>query len=49
MAKGRTVELYSTKESEIKSWIESIKTYTIMIDLKKEFVVGKLLGKGTSA
>ena len=49
MAKGKTLEFYSVSETETVEWIEALKGVVILLDLKEEFIIGKLLGKGNSA
>ena len=49
MAKGNKMEFYTMSETETNEWIEALKSFVVLLDLKEEFVIGKLLGKGNSA
>ena len=49
MAKGTSIELYSSNQEEIESWIEALKSSVILLDLTNEYTIGKLLGRGASA
>ena len=49
MAKGNSFEFYSEFEEEITSWIEALKSLVILLDLKEELKIGRVLGKGNSA
>ena len=49
MAKGNKLEFYSTSQDETNLWIEAFKGFVILLDLKEEFTIGDLLGKGNSA
>ena len=49
MAKGNSLEFYSVSEEETIEWVEALKTSVILLDLKEEFNIGRLLGKGNSA
>ena len=49
MAKGKKLEFYSVSQMETNSWIEALKAFVILLDLKEEFAIGDLLGKGNSA
>ena len=49
MAKGNSFEFYSEFEEEITSWIEALKSLVILLDLKEELRIGRVLGKGNSA
>ena len=49
MAKGKTFEFYSVSADETNTWIEALKEFVILLDLKEEFTIGKILGKGNSA
>ena len=49
MARGKTLEFYSVSEDETIEWIEALKAFVVLLDLKEEVSIGKLLGKGNSA
>ena len=49
MAKCRTVDLYVDSIKEREGWIQALKQYVVLLDLKEEFLVGRLLGKGNFA
>ena len=49
MAKGRTIDFYVESLEERELWINSFKKYVVFLDLKEEFTVGKLLGRGNFA
>ena len=49
MARGNLIEFYSMSKDETSEWIEALKGCVIMLDLKEEFNIGKILGKGSSA
>ena len=49
MAKGKTIDFYVETVEERERWINSMKKFVILLDLKEEFVIGKLLGRGNFA
>ena len=49
MAKCRTVDLYVDSIEERENWIKAIKKFVVLLDLKEEFHVGRLLGRGNFA
>ena len=49
MAKGTVIEFFIPRSTEQREWIEAMKPYVILVDLKNEFNIGKLIGKGSSA
>jgi hypothetical protein len=49
MAKGQCLQFYNTDQQVIKDWIEAFKTTAIFLDLKDEFILGGLLGRGNFA
>ena len=49
MAKGKKHEFYNYSQAEIKDWIQAMKPFTICLNLKEDFRVGPLIGKGKSA
>ena len=46
MAKKRTIEFYVENFAEWEAWVQSLKRFVILLDLKEEFVIGRLLGRG---
>jgi serine/threonine protein kinase len=49
MAKGLYLQFFHTQKEEIDKWIEALKQSCILLDLKDEFMLGSLLGKGNFA
>ena len=49
MAKRKTVDLYVENLEERELWVSKLKQYVILLDLKEEFVIGRLLGRGNFA
>ena len=49
MAKGKTIDFYVDNEEERERWINAMKKFIILLDLKEEFIIGKLLGRGNFA
>ena len=49
MAQGTMVELYSARQPEQQEWIQAMKPYVVLVDLKHEFTISKLIGKGSAA
>lgn len=49
MAKGQYLRFFHTDKAEIDKWIEALKDSVIMLDLKDEFMMGQMLGKGNFA
>lgn len=49
MAKRKTVELYLESLEEREIWVNKLKQYVILLDLKEEFVIRTLLGRGNFA
>jgi len=49
MAKGQCIQFYSTDEQIIQTWIEKLKDTVILLDIKDEFLMGVLLGRGNFA
>ena len=43
------MEFYTLSETTTNEWIEALKGFVILLDVKEEFVIGKILGKGNSA
>lgn len=48
-ARNHTHEFYSTSKEETHGWVEALKEFVILLDLKDELVIKTLLGKGNSA
>lgn len=49
MAKGKTIDFYVETLEEREAWIVALKKYVILLDLKDEFTIGRLLGRGNFA
>ena len=49
MAQGTMVEFYTARQPEQQEWMEAVKPYVVFVDLKHEFTIGKLIGKGSAA
>ena len=49
MGRGKTLEFYSISGQETDEWIDALKAFVVMLDIKEYFIIGKLLGKGNSA
>ena len=49
MAKGKTIDFYVDTVEEREQWINAMKKFVILLDLKEEFDIGKLLGRGNFA
>jgi hypothetical protein len=49
MAKGQCLQFYNEDQDVIAEWIEAFKTTAILLDLKDEFSIGELLGRGNFA
>ena len=49
MARGKKLEFYSVSQIETDLWIEALKSFVVLLDLKEEFTILDLLGKGNSA
>ena len=49
MAKGAKHEFYNYKLSEILDWIRILSVYVVNLDLKEDWIVQGLIGKGNSA
>ena len=48
-ARKHTHEFFSIHQSERDEWIEELKSFVVLLDLKDELVIKTLLGKGNSA
>ena len=49
MAKGEKHEFYNYSQSEILEWVDALKPYTVCLDLKEDWIVSSLIGKGSTA
>lgn len=49
MAKGNQVELYHHNKEFVQQWITALKDSVILIDLKEDYLIDKLIGKGNFA
>lgn len=49
MARGSEIEFFSYNEEEIKTWISYLNKMVILLDLKTDYAIMKLLGKGNFA
>lgn len=49
MAKRKTIEFYVDNLEEREAWVDKLKQFVILLDLKEEFVIGRLLGRGNFA
>ena len=49
MAKGKTMDFYNDQADVRDNWINGMKRFVILLDLKEEFSIGRLLGRGNFA
>ena len=49
MMKGLSLQFFSDKEEVQTQWIEALKSSCILLDLKEEYDIGALLGRGNFA
>ena len=49
MAKGNSIEFYHHNKDFIDQWIEKIKDSIVLVDLKDDYLIGSLIGKGNFA
>ncbi len=49
MAKGNMIEFYSQDKVMVDDWVQALKFSVVMLDLKEEFQISKLLGRGNFA
>ena len=49
MSKNHTHEFYASSEEEAKDWINCLKRYVILLDLKEQLTIQNILGKGNSS
>jgi len=49
MAKGKTIDFFVESLDERELWINSLKKFVILLDLKDEFTIGRQIGRGNFA
>ena len=49
MAKGNQLELYHHNKEFVQQWISAFKDSVILIDLKEDYMIGQMIGKGNFA
>ncbi len=49
MARSRTIDFYVETLEEREAWVNAMKKFIILLDLKDEFSIGKILGRGNFA
>lgn len=49
MSKGNSLEFYHSSKEVIDEWVEAMKDSVILIDLKEDYHIGSLIGKGNFA
>lgn len=49
MAKGSIIELYTHSEKEVNEWITYLKLFVVLTDLKEDYKMQKILGRGNFA
>jgi calcium/calmodulin-dependent protein kinase I len=49
MARSKTVDFYLETLEERESWVNAMKKFIVLLDLKDEFSIGKILGRGNFA
>lgn len=49
MAKGRAEEFYHPNQEYIIEWIDALKDSVILVDLKEDYDIGSLIGRGNFA
>ncbi len=49
MSKGIQMDFYHHNKKYIETWIEKLKDSVILVDLKEDYTVGSLIGKGNFA
>lgn len=49
MCKGKTHDFYMEDLKKREEWVSFLKRHVICLDLKEEYVIGKLLGRGNFA
>jgi hypothetical protein len=49
MAKGNSLEFYHHNKDFVDLWIEKLKDSVVLVDLKDDYLIGSLIGKGNFA
>ena len=49
MAKGNQIEFYHPNKVFVETWIEKLKDSVILVDLKEDYHIGQMIGKGNFA
>jgi len=49
MSKGNSIELYHSDKELIEKWVEKLKDTVVLVDLKEDYHIGSLIGKGNFA
>lgn len=49
MSKGNALEFFHSQQELIEQWIEALKDSVILVDLKEDYHIGQLIGKGNFA
>lgn len=49
MAKGNQIEFYHHNKDFVDQWIDKIKDSVVLVDLKDDYLIGALIGKGNFA
>ncbi|PCI31142.1 hypothetical protein COB52_00230 [Candidatus Kaiserbacteria bacterium] len=49
MARGSELEFFSYSQEEVKEWVQKMNRMTILLELKADYSIHKLLGKGNFA
>lgn len=49
MSKGNAIELYHPQNEVIAQWIEKLKDNVVLVDLREDYHIGSLIGKGNFA
>ena len=49
MAKGNAIELYHPQQEVIHAWVEKLKDNVVLVDLREDYHIGSLIGKGNFA
>lgn len=49
MAKGNQIEFYHHNKEFVDDWISKLKDSVILLDLKEDYLIGSLIGKGNFA
>ena len=49
MAKGNTIEFYHHSKEFVDIWIDKLKDSVVLVDLKEDYLIGTLIGRGNFA